>query len=340
MDNARRGIVVLLLTVLLGCSGKPDTPSPISQSDGDSQKTPPLKTVSPQITQPDNEPAPTVETKPSPTKPVSPPADDLDKQKLVTQLTNDDEAVREAAEQALRDLGPEAVPYLLWGMKHTSAETRAAAIYFALEKFDSDDSRLPTAFIDALTNDDLKTRKLALIAVQRMDEKTLIQALPNLSAMLSNSNELALNRRSAINLIGKMKIGGGSALPALLRGAKDDPDGGIRAACAYSASQVLNAKQAKSAAIALAVVLEDDEEKVRLAASKSLLKIGAASVEPLIQRLASSKPQTRQVTLYTLGKLNAVAKPALPAIEKLTQDQDEDVAKLAAAVLRHIKSSK
>src|SRR5262249_33720550 len=78
----------------------------------------------------------------------------------------------------------------------------------------------------------------------------------------------------------------------------------------------------------------DADQRVRENATEALILIGAPAVEPLTALLAGNQAEAKKYALVALAKIGPPAKTALPAIQKLSQDPDEAVKKLAAEALK------
>jgi HEAT repeat protein len=119
-----------------------------------------------------------------------------------------------------------------------------------------------------------------------------------------------------------------------------DPE--VRAA----AARLLGEKNDKESVPRLVQMLDDkddmysreDDEGVRLAASRAMVKIGSPSVQPLIGILGSRRPEVRAGAARTLGKIGS--QRAVDPLIRLTDDQDPDVRRAAIHSLRSIGGSR
>jgi HEAT repeats/PBS lyase HEAT-like repeat len=101
--------------------------------------------------------------------------------------------------------------------------------------------------------------------------------------------------------------------------------------------------EAREAIPALQKALKDTDEDVRLVAARSLKMIQAAAgpselVQRLIRELQSPDEIVRLKAAKDLGKLGSSAIDAIPALQKLSQDPDEDVRRVAANSIRLIQA--
>ncbi len=111
------------------------------------------------------------------------------------------------------------------------------------------------------------------------------------------------------------------------------------------AAEALRTRTDESGAIATALIeaLNDQEEKVRFAAARSLARFGKYSrtaMATFIQWLDAENPAQLRAALTALAGMGPEAKPALPAIVKVAvsehADDDKDLEKVLSVVLRVI----
>ncbi|MGD9579933.1 MAG: HEAT repeat domain-containing protein [Vampirovibrionia bacterium] len=123
------------------------------------------------------------------------------------------------------------------------------------------------------------------------------------------------------------------AIPALILSLRDDHPG-VRGSAALSLGR-LKAKEATSALIS---ALSDTDNTVVLSATYSLGIIGSEeSIKPVIKLLSHDHPQIRENAAWVLGLLKS--KEALPYLEPLTQDLDENVRNSVKRAIFNIKYS-
>lgn len=118
--------------------------------------------------------------------------------------------------------------------------------------------------------------------------------------------DLAVRRAAAASLAGR----GEAALPASesLKQLLSDPEVRLVAARALHAI----GPQAKGAAGAIAVLLDDDDAYVRMTAAQTLGGLGEQSVAVLRKALRDREPQVTKIAGYALADLGPAAAPALP----------------------------
>lgn len=363
MKRLLRGAGSALLILAAGCGDSkpsgPTGPASSKQIEPSSKGSPEF----PDVTSDKPGKAETATTDSPPIRPSEPAVDNSPLGKTVLQLIDANEDTRTVAEQALIDAGPSAIPALLSGLTSSSPDMRRAVAYFLLESFQSSDDRISAAFREALSDDDRKVRQLALQAVKRMPPEAMALAVPKIAGLLDSAREEPINRADAARLLGKLQSEAREVLPALIKTATADPSEKVRAPALFSVTRVAEPAQAlpilvKSlgsdrdasvrlvaatglgrlgpiaapVATDLAAALDDRDEKVRRAASDALVGLEEAAVLPLVGQLESANPRTREIALYTLGRLGSLAKSARSAIENRTQDEDAAVRALAESI--------
>jgi len=101
---------------------------------------------------------------------------------------------------------------------------------------------------------------------------------------------------------------------------------------------------ARDAVPALQKLASDPDEDVRVIAANSvrLIQAGAGpseAVQKLIQQLANADEIVRMKAAKDLAKIGPSAKSAIPALQKLLQDPDEDVRRVAANAIERIQGA-
>ncbi len=181
-------------------------------------------------------------------------------------------------------------------------------------------------------------------------------------------------RLKAAKELGKLGSAAREAIPAL-NNALNDTDEDVRIVAARSLKMIQAAGGPSDQVQRLIRELQSADETVRLKAAKDLGKLGSAAVEAipalqkalqdpdddvrrvaansirliqagagpsealqkLIQQLNSPDELARLKAAKDLAKLGPAAKDALPALQKLLQDPDEDVRRVAANAIDRIR---
>jgi len=94
----------------------------------------------------------------------------------------------------------------------------------------------------------------------------------------------------------------------------------------------------------LSNLLGSKDQSVAVVAAWALTKIDPQSpdvagkaVPVLIAGLSDSRVESRQMSAETLGALKSAAKPAIPALEKAANDENQSVREAASEALRAIR---
>jgi HEAT repeat protein len=111
----------------------------------------------------------------------------------------------------------------------------------------------------------------------------------------------------------------------------------------YQAALELGAlgARAKDAVPDLIAALEEDEERVSAAAGQALVKIGEPAAQPLADRLSRIKNvNTRLIILEIFLLAGPDAKAAVPALAKMSNDEDRSLRLASVRALHAIKDSR
>jgi len=285
-------------------------------------------------------------------------------------LVGNDVSAREAASERLERVSVGGGQWLLSLLQDASPDVRRGAVFYWLDRFDPADAAVVAALAKRLSDPDASVRKLALTAAQRFPLDTIVQSLPQLTAMLGHPQESAESRAAAARLIGTLDAAAHDAVPALAKAAAADPDPAVRSACVLSICRAAPAADAvaalrqvlrqdsqanlrglaatrlgklgqATAAVApeLAEALADRDDGVRRKAADALALSGAAAVAPTMQKLQAPDVAVRRLAVFVLAKLGPDAKPALEALRKLQQDPDAEIKQLAELAVRRIEGT-
>jgi len=79
---------------------------------------------------------------------------------------------------------------------------------------------------------------------------------------------------------------------------------------------------AAEAVPALSEILRERDRDVSYEASQSLVKIGGAGIDALIQALSAEEDRVRLTAILALQNAGAAGRPAIPQLEKMWSKQD------------------
>ena len=229
---------------------------------------------------------------------------------LVAALHDRDKDVRQAAAEALVEIGQPAVEPLVAALHDRDKDVRRAAAE-AMQKL-------------AVPVDD---GTLAWYAVALENWTWAVHlgaaAVEPLISALQDSDEGV--RQAAAEALGQ--IGDARAVEPLVAALKDS-DEGVRQAAAEGLGQIGDARAVEP----LIAALGDSNRDMRRAAAGALGQIGdARAVEPLVAALKESESYLRRAAAEGLGKIGD-ARAVEPLVAAL-KDSDEDVRQAAATVL-------
>lgn len=140
-------------------------------------------------------------------------------------------------------------------------------------------------------------------------------------------------RREAVKAIAALGPGGRTALPALIRGVRDENED-VRF---WSVEAIRRLGPAGREAIpALLVVLSDDTRRVQQTARLALEAIGPASAEALVPALHARDAWIRANTAEALGVIGVGKGPVVAGLSSLLQDDSLWVRASAAWALGHL----
>jgi len=227
--------------------------------------------------------------------------------------------VREAAEGALRKIGPPALPAPLEALKDKDWQVRWAAAE-ALGRI-GDLQALP-ALLEALKDKDWQVRWAAAWALGEIADP---QAIPALIQALKDEEWLV--RQAAAEALGKI---GPPALPALLEALKDKVWW-----ARWAAAEALGKIGDPQALPALLEALKDENSLVRKAAAEALGRIGDPQALPAL--LEALKDEDRSVRRAAVWALREIGDPqAIPALIQALKDEEWVVRQAAAEALGEI----
>ncbi len=216
-------------------------------------------------------------------------------------LADGDEVTTQYALDALAELGPKAVPRLIGALKYEKLRPQVAYILGRI----GPDAASATEVLAALLEDkDRHTAEAAAMALGRIGPGARA-AVPALTKALQDGGA---STHAVLFALGKIGPDAASAEPALAKELQDkNPDMAVMAA--WALAQVKPTPEVAAKVVPLLTTALSDPEAVR--------RRGAAE---------------------SLGHLGPLAKDAVPALEKATQDTDKSVSEAATKALASIKS--
>ena len=253
-------------------------------------------------------------------------------QVLVQAMMDESVRVREAAANALVEIGPQAVdavPALIQALRNEEEDSdlrqAASAALGAIG------SEAVPALVQALADEDEHVRWAAASAL-RDSGPDAVDAVPALVQALQDEHEDV--RQAAASALGKI---GPQAVPALIE-ALGDGDAHVRQGASLALGLI--GPEAREAVPLLIQALEGDEDwLVRSRAAYALGWIGpepSEAVPALVQALGDESEYVRSAVADALGEFGAQARDAIPALIEALDDEYGGARSSAARALRDI----
>ncbi|MGE3809073.1 MAG: HEAT repeat domain-containing protein [Gemmataceae bacterium] len=218
--------------------------------------------------------------------------------------------------------------YWTWALQAGNAQEREQAAH-ALGSIDA--PAAVAALRAALHDDSYIVRRIAAEALGKLGKS----ARPAAGGLIEAAQDPdARVRVQAARALGQIDPPVAAALPVLLKLAQHDVDVTTRAA-ALTALGALGDQAAPAIPVLIACLGQPatPEADTGEAARHSLERLGSAAVPALLAACASEQPRTRSGAARTLGAMGEIARPGLPALEKLRGDAEPIVRVHAAAAL-------
>jgi HEAT repeat protein len=285
---------------------------------------------------------------------------------LVTRLESDDSVeVQVAVEDALREIGPDAVPALLRALGHSNGATRLTILDALFIMGPKAEAAVP-ALVPLLKDEDRETLREAIHVLSRTRAKAALPPLMDLvrhapddhvrrwvissfanfghraadavPLLIEVLREGALNHRGTYyQTAGVLGIIGRPAVPGLVKLLKDrDSPEPVRQECLYALSQMVlchGPREAAAAAPALVDTLGDPSPNVRLDAILLLgqLREGAKAAVPALTRfLKHDTPAERIRAAESILEIEPNHRLAIAALAQDLKHADAAVRERAA----------
>ena len=219
---------------------------------------------------------------------------------LITALQDESRSVREHALQGLKDIGPPAVPLLIFALKSRDRQVRRKASCvldnIGDELREVGDCRAVAPLIDALKDPTSVVRSHSVTALGKIGKSEALPALR--TALKTEAVRSALDIGVCYRAIEALHRLGETAAELLIP-ALQHPDPAIRRKTA-----TLLGKTGEAGAVDLLIgALQDKRPRVRSRAAHALGRIGNPSaIEPLTIAIKDAAPNVRINALHALGK--------------------------------------
>jgi HEAT repeat protein len=256
-------------------------------------------------------------------------------EQLLARLKDQDPLVRVAAARALAALPPAPeITLPIWEKALQGAEE--TTVQYALDALAAVGAPAVPRLIDALKHQRLRVQVVYVLGQIGADAAPATAALAKLTD--DTDDRVA---HEAVLALAKIGPGAKAAVPELVKLLKKSDESSAHAA-AYALGKI--GPGAAAADAALSALLKSPDQDLALVSAWALIQIHPASAEVagktvpvLIGGLSAPTPLARQGAAESLGHLGPLAKQAVPALQKLLQDEDQAVRDVAAAALRSIR---
>jgi len=253
-------------------------------------------------------------------------------QVFVQALMDESVRVREAAADALAEMGPQAVdavPALIQALRNEEEDSDLRQA--ASDALGAIGSEAVPVLVQALADEDERVRWAAARALEDMGPQA-VEAIPALIQALRDGDEdVSWAAASALGDIGP------EAIPVLIE-ALGERDTNVRRGAILALGWI--GPEAKEAAPLIIQALEGEEDwLVRSSAARALGWIepdASEAVPPLIQALGDESEYVRSAAADTLGEFGSQARDAVPALIQALGDEYEGTRSSAGRALRDI----
>jgi HEAT repeat protein len=290
---------------------------------------------------------------------------------LIPELSNEERVVVYAASTAIHRMGPPgkvAVPKLIEELQKNDPERRIAFIYALMGLGAEAEPAMPVLMV-MLQSDDFHTRYWACRAIGRVGlpgakqaVPALVHALDDMVASVRGNAAAALGilgpdvavdavqgltkavkdrlytvRTSAVVALGKMGPKAIGSLPAV-EACMTSESFAARSQAAVARWQITGEIEPTVKVL----VAELENRDTQWDAARGFEQIGkpaAVAVNRLIKLLNHEERETRVWTISSLAAIGASSKPALPKLNELLKDPEEEVREVAAEAIRMIETA-
>jgi HEAT repeat protein len=241
---------------------------------------------------------------------------------FVQALSDEDERVRSAAADGLRDIGVEAIPALRQGLNHWNPHVYEAA---AVVLSGIGEPAMPV-LIEGLTNHNLLVRLAAANAMRRMGAKAIPALCGTLEAgvLTDVPDANAGSGQSAVTGVAGCQSGSQQDYRALVA---DHQQADLRREAASALGNIAEDIHGGAAAAipVLVEALDDPHDYVRSAAAKALQTIGEATIPAVRDVLKTGNASARYAATTVLSSFGAQFADLAPALAEAANDKDARV---------------
>lgn len=253
---------------------------------------------------------------------------------LMESLTDKEEHVRQTVAGSLAKIGGPAVPALLQALEAPDKLRRCQACLVLAHIGPEARSAVP-ALGKLMQDRETNCRAFAALALVRIDPDNQVKTVELLASLLKDQDRgVRIATVHALELLSRKAEG---VMPALAT-ALQDPAPEVRIATCAVLSRM--GPDAKDALPALQACRKGEDYQVRVSATAAAIAIdpelSPKVVPDLVEILDDKNPEARRGAVYLLGQIGTPAKTALPALQRLLQDENRDVRLAAEQAIKRI----
>ncbi len=268
-----------------------------------------------------------------------------------------------ALEMFEKDVVSQCVMYLDLG----DDDQRRGAMYFLAGGRMLDVSILDEVVFKTLDNSDVKVRQLAMQLARRISLDSAEKLVTRLMSVAQRQDEEEQIRVAAIRLLNEHALYSDKSIPVLSEIAKSDTAANIcnaallglskledplnalpvyiavlkgNAGATVKRSAVIHLKKlgpmAEPSIEILGELMMHEDPKLVESASDALSLIGPAAIPTLIELTESEDRVVKQLAIFTIGTMGREGRPALDALKKFVDDEDEQTQRFARQAIKNL----
>ena len=286
---------------------------------------------------------------------------------LLTELGGGETQEKIDASNALEMLEKDVVSQCVMYLDLGDDDQRRGAMYFLAGGRMLDASVLDEVVFKTLDDSDVKVRQLALQLARRISLDSAEKLVTRLMSVAKRQDEEEQIRVAAIRLLNEHALYSDKSIPVLSEIAKSDAAANIcnaallglskledplkalpvyiavlkgKADATVKRSAVIRLKKlgpmAEPAIEILGDLMLHEDAKLVESASDALSLIGAAAIPTLIELTESEDRVVKQLAIFTIGTMGREGRPALDALKKFVDDEDEQTQRFARQAIKNL----
>jgi len=235
------------------------------------------------------------------------------------QIDSPELAARDEAIEAINRLAKENRRQLLTWLAHDDPVVRRGAAFGLLKGLDPSEDSEVDAFLTALRDEDAQVRRVALQAVNQLDDAVVANRLAALTPALTSGGATATAKAAIARRLARLGPAAEAAIPPLKEAAATSPDRNVRAASIAALHRILADPREAVTVFAELLASEPDAGLKRVLVDRIAGRgeAGAAAVPQMTEALKTPDAEVQMAAVIALARLGAAARPALEEIDRL-----------------------